>query len=268
MTEAVPPKPAHLGRPYAEQFADAAIVAAYRFRPPYPPATFDVLATLLGEKGGAVLDVGCGRGDLTLPLARIADRVDAVDPSQGMIAAARGRAGGDHSGVRWIEAPIETARLEGPYALVTAGQSLHWTEWAVALPRLAGLLVPAGWLAIVDRRFLTMPWDEELRGIIPRYSTNRDYEPYDVVEELEARALFQLEGGRDVDFVPFRQGADDYVEALHSANGFSRDRMSAPAAADFDREVRALLRTHGIGEAFDSGIGARIRWGRPRAPEC
>ena len=32
------PKPRHLGRPYAEQFCDEAVVSAYRHRPPYPPA--------------------------------------------------------------------------------------------------------------------------------------------------------------------------------------------------------------------------------------
>ena len=37
----------------------------------------------------------------------------------------------------WIESPIETATLEPPYGLVVAGESVHWFDWELALPRFA-----------------------------------------------------------------------------------------------------------------------------------
>ena len=46
---------------------------------------------------------------------------------------------------------METAPLDPPYALVTAGESLHWMAWEVVLPRFAAALVPGGLLAIADR---------------------------------------------------------------------------------------------------------------------
>ena len=54
------PKPKHLGREYADQFADAAVVAAYRHRPPYPTQVFPVLRDLVVGTPRVVLDLGCG----------------------------------------------------------------------------------------------------------------------------------------------------------------------------------------------------------------
>jgi hypothetical protein len=39
--------------------------------------------------------------------------------------------------VRWITGTAGTAPLRGPYALVTAGASLHWMSWRPTLTRLA-----------------------------------------------------------------------------------------------------------------------------------
>jgi predicted TPR repeat methyltransferase len=85
------PKPAHLGDAYAAQFSDAGIVAAYHFRPPYPDATFPMLAGLITSAPRTVLDVGCGTGDIARGLLPFVERIDAVDRSEPMIAAVRRR---------------------------------------------------------------------------------------------------------------------------------------------------------------------------------
>src|SRR5205823_213389 len=41
------PKPDFLGDEIAAAFQDAGVAAAYQHRPPYPPAVFDILATLV-----------------------------------------------------------------------------------------------------------------------------------------------------------------------------------------------------------------------------
>lgn len=60
------PKPAHLAPDYGARFG---VAAAYRHRPPYPPATLDLLAALVVDAPRAVLDAGCGRGEPARPLA-------------------------------------------------------------------------------------------------------------------------------------------------------------------------------------------------------
>ena len=76
------PKPKHLGPEYAAQFADAAIVAASHHRPPSPGGRLDLLAALAVDEPRAVLDVGCGTGDVARPLAAKVARLDAVDRSR------------------------------------------------------------------------------------------------------------------------------------------------------------------------------------------
>src|SRR6185437_12928782 len=53
--------------------------------------------------------------------------------SAAMIEAGRRRPGGDNARLRWLAGAAETVPLPGRYALVTAGASLHWMDWALVL---------------------------------------------------------------------------------------------------------------------------------------
>ncbi len=257
------PKPTHLGPEYAAQFADPSVAAAYRHRPPYPAATFDILAELVVDEPRNVLDVGCGRGEIARPLVTRVDRVEAVDPSAAMIAHGRGLPGGDHPALTWIQATAEEAPLRPPYALITAGASLHWMAWDVVMPRFANSLTPRGVLAIVDVTVLPSPWDDDLRPIIDAFSTNRDYRPYNLVDELTLRGLFRLDGQRRTDPVAFVQSIDDYVESFHARDGFSRDRMEPAHAAAFDDEVRHLVGRQRPSGEVELGVVGVVVWGQP-----
>ena len=260
------PKPAHLGPRYGAQFADLGVVAAYPHRPPYPAETFEILVGLVTDAPRAVLDAGCGTGDLARRLAELVGRVDAVDPSAAMLALGRTLPGGAAPNLRWVLGAIEEAPLQPPYALVTAGESLHWMEWSVALPRFRAALSPAGYLALVGRETPGLPWAGDLLRLIQRYSTNREFQPYDLVEELEARSLFRVAGERRTAPVPFQQPVEAYVESIHSRNGFSRDRMTADAADAFDAAVRDLLWPFAHDAMLHLQIVGTVVWGEPQAP--
>ena len=81
------PKPPGWSDAYAAMFRYPSAAASYHYRPPYPVETLDLLALLAAR--GAVLDAGCGPGDLGRALAPGVERVDAVDVSAAMIAAGR-----------------------------------------------------------------------------------------------------------------------------------------------------------------------------------
>ena len=263
MLEGMDPKPAHLASCHAAQFEDASVAAAYRTRPPYPPETFSVLARLVLPGPRHVLELGCGTGDLTIPLASDVERVDAIDPSSAMLALARRRSIGEGR-VRWIHAPAETAPLQGPYALAVAAESLHWMDWDVVLPRIAAELVPGGMLAIVTRgRAERAPWDAELGALIARHSTNREYRAVDLIVELASRGLFREAGRATTAAVPHAQSIDEHVESFHSRNGFSRERMRAEEAAAFDDGVRRVLARHCPDGVVRLLTNATIVWGAP-----
>jgi len=43
--------------------------------------------------------------------------------------------------LRWLYGHVEDIALDPPYSLVTAGESLHWMEWTIVLPRLHKVLL-------------------------------------------------------------------------------------------------------------------------------
>src|SRR2546423_11398188 len=134
------PKPAVWGPAYSAAFRELSVVERYHLRPSYPAETFDVLASLAG--GRAVLEAGCGLGELARGLAPQVPRVDAVDISAPMVERGRQLPGGDVANLRWAVAAIEDAALEPPYGLVVAGESIHWFDWQVALSPVEALLAP------------------------------------------------------------------------------------------------------------------------------
>jgi len=257
------PKPKHLGPEYAAQFQDAAIVEAYPTRPPYPQEVFEILARLIASEPCIALDMGCGTGDVTRRLAPQMARVDAVDVSSRMIARGKTLPGGDAPNIRWIVSAAEDAPLEPPYALITAGESMHWMDWPVVMSRLDKALAPGAYLALVERNEEPSPWSDALLRLIVQYTTNRDFQPYDLIAELEARGLFRKAGERRTVAEPFEQSVEDYIESIHSRNGFSRDRMRPEDAAAFDASVRELITPHALGGALRLHVAATVNWGTP-----
>src|SRR5579859_4486707 len=187
--------PSFLRPEVAATFKDREVAASYRHRPTYPPHTFDILARSIVDEPRTVLDLGCGTGFVARPLAPLVDRVDAIDASSSMIEEGKRLPGGDNPRLRWIVGRAEDVPLHPPYALVTAGDSLHWMDWNVLLPRLAGALSPRGSLAILSVDGKIAAEDEvlhqELVDLIRRYSTYKEWRPdFDLVAELTRRGLF------------------------------------------------------------------------------
>jgi SAM-dependent methyltransferase len=228
-------KPRHLDEPYASQWEDDAMAVDYPARPPYPRAVFDLLAA----DGLSVLDVGCGTGDLARPLAARAARVDAVDRSRAMIERGHSLPGGDRAALRWIVGRAEDCALADRYDLVVAGESMHWLDWERVLPRLR-----APRLVLVERVEEEAPWTAALRTLVPRWSTNTDFRPYDTVTELVGRGLVDAVQDHRPAAEATRQTVADYVRSLHSRTGLGRTRLGAERAAAFAREVAALLEPH------------------------
>jgi SAM-dependent methyltransferase len=214
-----------------------------------------------------VLDLGCGTGDISLGLAGRVESIDAVDPSRAVLDVARSRHARTGTEIRWIQSTAEAFDFAGPYALVVAGESLHWMEWHQLLPRCRDALRPGSFLAIVGgREFVDVPWGAALGQIIPRYSTNRLYRARDLIAELTSRGLFQEVGRRRTAIVPFQQTVSDYVESIHTRNGFSRERMDTAAAAEFDEAVRRLVGPYAADQVYSGYVQSDVVWGKPQKP--
>ncbi len=244
-------------------FNHPGVAAAYRHRPPYPDAVFEILAGLITDRPSRILDLGAGEGSLARPLAERVDHVDALDISAAMIESGRRRPGGRAPNLRWIIGAAETAELAGPYALVTAGASLHWMAWRPTLLRVARAMTGNAALAIVDQEYRDLPWRTELGEVIARHSRSRAFDPAFSVEDALTRAgLFEVAGLVQTRPTRFTQRVPDYIEQFHSTASLAREWMPAEEASAFDRAATAIVTPHSMDGLLDMTVVARVTWGR------
>lgn len=57
----------------------------------------------------------------------------------------------------------------------------------------------------------------------------------------------------------------DYVEMIHSQNGFSSARITAESAAAFDSEVTAAITPFASENEVSLELTSTVTWGRPLA---
>ncbi len=122
-----------------------------RYRPTYP----DVLVDRACEgvrigPGAAVLEIGCGTGQLTRSLLARGLRVTAVEPGQQLIARARDQCNGVGD-VQFVNARLENASLpRARYSAVFSASAIHWADPDVSWRKAADALVDGGSLALVS----------------------------------------------------------------------------------------------------------------------
>ena len=136
-------------------------------------------------------------------------------------------------------------------------------DWHIVLPRMKWALAEGGYLAIFDDCAEPRPWDVRLTQLIPRYSTNQEFRPNQLVDELIVRRLFTLVGRVRTGSMPFAQSIDEHVESMHARNGFSRDRMTREAADEFDRQFKSLLARHCPDGVVHMHVFTDIAYGLP-----
>jgi SAM-dependent methyltransferase len=150
-----------------------------RVRPGYPEALYDDLARLAGLRPGSrVLELGCGTGQATVPLARRGFEVVAVELGAGLAEVARRKLAA-FPAVQVVNAAFEAWPLPAePFDAVFAATSFHWIDPAVRVSKSAEALRPGGALAVVsthhvaggDERFFADAqrcyerWDPETPG--------------------------------------------------------------------------------------------------------
>jgi len=246
-----------------EAFADREVASLYRYRPPYPPSIFAILARILVEPR-TVLDAGAGTGALARNLVGVATRVDALDPSAAMIAEGRRLPHGDDARLRWILGRAEDGPVNPPYGLITCGASLHWMDHAVVLPRFRALLAPDARLAVTDTENVhaSAAAREESLAVIVRYSPIKDHvSTRETLDDLVARGLFVPEGKEAAPPMPVDQSVDEYLALIGSTATLNR-AVLGDRAADFERDMRAVFTRHGVDHVrYDVVSG--VVWGRP-----
>ena len=134
-----------------------------RVRPSYPDELFADLASLAGiGAGSSVLEVGCGTGQATAPLARLGCSVTAVEPGEAMAALARANLAG------FSNVEVETSTFEEwddrgrRFDLLVAASSWHWVDPSIGWARAHELLRPAAAAALLANVVVRRPGEPEV----------------------------------------------------------------------------------------------------------
>jgi SAM-dependent methyltransferase len=121
-----------------------------RFRPDYPEELLSDLARLVGIGSGCrVLELGCGTGQLTLPLAERGCVITALDIGADMAALARQKLA-QHPFAQVDVAAFEDWPLPAQaFDVVISATAFHWLDPAIRVNKAADALRPGGALAVI-----------------------------------------------------------------------------------------------------------------------
>lgn len=124
--------------------------------------------------GMSVLEIGCGTGAFTGPLAAVGIALTAVDISPDLLALAKVRISSQYS-VRFIQARFEELDPSGRYDAVVGSSVLHHLDLDRALASMKALLKPGGRFCFTEPNLLNpqialqknIPWIKRAVGDSP-----------------------------------------------------------------------------------------------------
>ncbi|WP_020666382.1 class I SAM-dependent methyltransferase [Amycolatopsis nigrescens] len=249
-----------------------------RYRRGYRADVIGHLAAEFGLGAGArVLDLGCGPGQLALPLAAVAGSVLGMDPSADMLALglAAGRRTGT-SNISWVlgadrDVPtLEPLLGRESVDLVTIGTAAHWMDTDVLFRNLVPLLRPGGGIAVIANSIPVWNqrsrWALALRELAAKWFGVRDFPSCGTSEaereryrdELAAAGL-SVSGEQLFDYTE-QLDIEQVIGSFYSAAPL--DRLNSDQRPSFDGEIKnALLAAEPAG-LFTEFVPVRVLTGR------
>ncbi|NCC03466.1 MAG: class I SAM-dependent methyltransferase [Proteobacteria bacterium] len=123
-----------------------------RYRPAYGDDLISHIVALCKTSPEITYDLGCGTGELAIPLSRIVKNVYAIDREATMLVEAQRKASENGiTNITFIEGSAENVPLELPAPqLVTLGQCFHWMDREKVLRYLCSRMSSGGVVVIIS----------------------------------------------------------------------------------------------------------------------
>ncbi len=173
-----------------------------KVRPGYPGKLIkEVLLHASVPEGGKILEVGCGTGQLTVPLAAQGYEISAIDRGPDMVRIANQKCKA-YPQTQVFNSTFEDWKdLPASYDLLTSAQAFHWFDQSYGIRRADELLKPTGSIALI--------WNVQRRSRDTDFwhATNPIYKKYDQASTAGHK--------------PLEWSIDKYINALKISELFS-----------------------------------------------
>jgi SAM-dependent methyltransferase len=236
-----------------------------------PPQLFDDLVSLARlEPGTRLLEIGCGTGQATRPLAERGFEIVGLELGESLAELARRNLSGFPS-VRIVTSSFEAWEPAGePFDAVVSFNTFHWLDPHIRLAKSAQALRPGGALAVMGSAFgshegadpIWLALEEDYEAVVGEVEPRPDLDtPRDRSAELEAGGWFRNVAVRRYRW-DVRFDADAYIERLKTSS-WHRALAEDPRAELFERIRRRILATAGQTIAPTTGavlyVAERVR---------
>lgn len=219
---------------------------------------------------GRLLDLGCGTGQLAIPLAKYFEEVIGIDPEKEMVDEAEKQSSkAGIKNIHWVQGKAEEISSKlGVFRLITIGAAFHWMDQVDVLKKVYSLTENDGGLVIVydsagswatkDDR--PLEWQQKVRSILRKYlgekrrAGNSFYKkPEGDFDDLVEESPFGKQETWTQEYT--RSWDTESIIGFLYSTSFASKRLFGDKLSEFENELRSeLMKTEPSGKFVEQAV--------------